>query len=109
MDFIANHAPGSGYDLAVVDPPTFSNSKRTEGFFDVQRDHRGLLVGLVKLISPGGVIYFSTNFRRFKFDEAALVGCSAREISRQTVPEDFRNKRIHRCWRIVVAGETRSA
>ena len=48
------------------------------------------------------VVYFSTNFRRFKFDPAALTGLSAHEISRQTVPEDFRNKRIHRCWRIVV-------
>jgi len=102
MDFVINHEPGSHYDLAVVDPPTFSNSKSTDGFFDIQRDYVRLLGGLVELMSPGGVIYFSTNFRRFKFDDSAVGGCSAREISRQTVPEDFRNKRIHRCWRIVV-------
>jgi 23S rRNA G2069 N7-methylase RlmK/C1962 C5-methylase RlmI len=50
----------------------------------------------------GGVIYFSTNFRRFKFDPDTLAGLAAHEISNQTVPEDFRNKRIHRCWRITV-------
>jgi 23S rRNA (guanine2445-N2)-methyltransferase / 23S rRNA (guanine2069-N7)-methyltransferase len=55
-------------------------------------------------MNPGGVIYFSTNSRKFKFDEQALRGAAVREISKQTVPEDFRNKRIHRCWRIVKEG-----
>ena len=51
----------------------------------------------------GGVVYFSTNFRRFKFDDDFLSGLfEIREISKQTVPEDFRNRRIHRCWRLVV-------
>ena len=104
MEFIRDHGQGVQYDLAVVDPPTFSNSKSTEGIFDIQRDYVELLGGLAKLMSPGGVIYFSTNFKRFKFDESALPGCTSREISKQTVPEDFRNKRIHRCWRIVVDG-----
>ncbi len=104
MEFLRDHSPGEFYDLAVVDPPTFSNSKSTEGVFDIQRDYAELLGGLAKLMSPGGVIYFSTNFKRFKFDESLLAGLAPREISRQTVPEDFRNKRIHRCWRIIVAG-----
>ena len=104
LEFLADHAPGEHYDLAVVDPPTFSNSKSTEGDFDIQRDYVALLGGLLKLMSPGGVIYFSTNFKRFKFDQTVLPGCTMREISKQTVPEDFRNKRIHRCWRIVVDG-----
>jgi len=102
MEFIRDHAPGAQYDLAVVDPPTFSNSKSAAGVFDIQRDYVELLTGLAQLMSPGGVIYFSTNFKRFKFDESAVPGAAPREISRQTVPEDFRNKRIHRCWRIVV-------
>ena len=105
MEFIRDHGPGVQYDLAVVDPPTFSNSKSTEGIFDIQRDYARLLAGLAGLMSPGGVIYFSTNFKRFKFDESAVAGCAPREISKQTVPEDFRNKRIHRCWRIVVGGD----
>lgn len=89
------------FDLAVVDPPTFSNSKRTDEDWDVQRDAVPLLNELADRMSVGGVIYFSTNFRRFKFAESALVNLSSREISHQTVPEDFRNQRIHRCWRLV--------
>ena len=101
VDFLNTHRREPSYDLAVVDPPTFSNSKKTDAFWEVQRDHAGLLNRLFGLMSPGGVVYFSTNFRRFKLAEEALRAKSIREISRQTVPEDFRNKRIHRCWRIV--------
>ena len=101
MDFLATHRREPSYDLAVVDPPTFSNSKKIEEFWEVQRDHVGLLNRLFELMSPGGAVYFSTNFRRFKLAEDSLRAKSIREISRQTVPEDFRNRRIHRCWRIV--------
>ncbi len=90
------------YDLAVVDPPTFSNTNRGPGDWDVQQHAAGLLNELSARMTPGGVIYFSTNSRRFKLDEPALSKLTVREISRQTVPEDFRNKRIHRCWRMVV-------
>ncbi|MCA9121468.1 MAG: bifunctional 23S rRNA (guanine(2069)-N(7))-methyltransferase RlmK/23S rRNA (guanine(2445)-N(2))-methyltransferase RlmL [Planctomycetaceae bacterium] len=92
------------YTLAVVDPPTFSNSKRTEEDWDVQRDHVDLLNAVIRHMAPGGVIYFSTNFRRFKLDEAHFSDLEVREISRRTVPEDFRNKRIHRCWRMTCPG-----
>ncbi|MEM8944231.1 MAG: bifunctional 23S rRNA (guanine(2069)-N(7))-methyltransferase RlmK/23S rRNA (guanine(2445)-N(2))-methyltransferase RlmL [Planctomycetota bacterium] len=91
------------FDLAVVDPPTFSNSKRLDDDWDIQRDHVQLLSGVIHQMTPGGVIFFSTNSRRFKLDEIALTGVTIREISKQTVPEDFRNKRIHRCWRMHVA------
>ena len=92
------------FDLIVVDPPTFSNSKRTEDDWDVQQRHVEMLNMIAQILTPGGVVYFSTNFRRFKFDEASLVGFETIfEISKQTVPEDFRNKRIHRCWRMVKA------
>ena len=56
-------------------------------------------------MSPGGIIFFSTNFRRFKLAEEELRGVTIREISRQTVPPDFRNRRIHRCWRMVKGNE----
>jgi len=92
------------FDLAVVDPPTFSNSKRTEEDWDVKRDHAALLNALLPVMNPGGVIYFSTNFRRFKLDEAALEGVDVREISKQTVPPEYRNKRVHRCWRLTLPG-----
>ena len=89
------------YDLAIVDPPTFSNSKDIGHDWDVQRDYAQLLNRVGQHISSGGAIYFSTNFRRFKFDETRLDGMKCHEISKQTVPPDFRNRRIHRCWRIV--------
>ena len=102
LAFVRGVPADARYDLAVVDPPTFSASKRTDNVFDVQRDHAELLTATAKLISPGGVIYFSTNFRTFKFDPAALPSLKVVEITEQTLPEDFRNKRIHRCWRITV-------
>ena len=90
------------FDLAVVDPPTFSNSKRTEAVWDVQRDSVPLLRSLLKRMSPGGVIYFSNNFRGFKMEPDELGATDVHEISNQTVPPNYRNRKIHRCWRIVV-------
>jgi 23S rRNA (guanine2445-N2)-methyltransferase / 23S rRNA (guanine2069-N7)-methyltransferase len=89
------------FDLAVVDPPTFSNSKRLDEDWDIQRDHLELLNRSLDLMSPGGIVFFSTNFRRFKLAEAEIRSATIREISRQTVPPDFRNRRIHRCWKMV--------
>ncbi|MBK8196076.1 MAG: class I SAM-dependent methyltransferase [Lewinellaceae bacterium] len=93
--------PQERFDLIVVDPPTFSNSKRMEGTLDIQRDHVLLLNRVLRFCSPGGVVYFSTNNRRFKIWEEEIRAAEIRDISRQTVPEDFRNKKIHQCFRIV--------
>jgi 23S rRNA (guanine2445-N2)-methyltransferase / 23S rRNA (guanine2069-N7)-methyltransferase len=101
LSFLQHLPRRPAFDLAVVDPPTFSNSKRLEEFWDIQRDHVALLHELLERMSPTGLIFFSTNFRRFKLAEAELPGVAIREISRQTVPADFRNRRIHRCWRLV--------
>ena len=98
MDYLSSISNrGALFDLAVVDPPTYSNSKKTEIDWDVQKRHVELLRLLEPLIKPGGGVYFSTNFRKFKLDESG-VPFRSREISNQTVPEDFRNQRIHRCW-----------
>lgn len=99
-EFIRRHRPGEVYDLVVCDPPTFSNSKRTDQDWSVQTDAVPLLNDVLKLVRPGGAIYFSTNFRRFKFDTDSLTAAKIHEISKQTVPDEFRNRRIHRCWRI---------
>lgn len=90
------------YDLIVLDPPTFSNSKKMEGVLDVQRDHVRLLEGARRALRPGGAVYFSTNFRRFKPDEAAMARLYERveEVTKKTIPFDFRDDRIHRCWRL---------
>jgi 23S rRNA G2069 N7-methylase RlmK/C1962 C5-methylase RlmI len=100
--FVAGLTSQDQWELAVVDPPTFSNTKGVEEVWDIERDHAGLLHGLARHIVPGGVVFFSTNFRRFKLDEAAVArDYTLRDITQQTIPEDFRNQRIHRCWRLV--------
>ncbi|MEM7167832.1 MAG: class I SAM-dependent methyltransferase, partial [Planctomycetota bacterium] len=104
MQFLRDQPPSPAFDVAVVDPPTFSNSKQLDSDWDVQRHHGELLELLLPLMSDGGVIYFSTNFRKFKFEWEAPEGVAVREISQQTVPPDFRNRKIHRCWRIVKGG-----
>ena len=96
--FLESLRSNEQWDLAVVDPPTFSNTKGLEVDWDVQRDHAALLQQLASHIVPGGNVFFSTNFRRFKLDEAALSDYLIRDITRQTIPEDFRNERIHKCW-----------
>ena len=89
------------FDLIFVDPPTFSNSKRMEDSWDVQRDHIKLMRNLKRILRPNGTIVFSNNKRGFKMDFEALdeLGLSAAEISAKTLPLDFeRNKQIHNCW-----------
>ncbi|MCE9545895.1 MAG: class I SAM-dependent methyltransferase, partial [Planctomycetia bacterium] len=101
LEFLRTQPIEPTFDLAVADVPTYSNSKMTEEDFDVQQHYVEMLSLLLGLMSPGGVVYFSTNFRRFHFDETQVPAAAVREISRQTVPADFRNKRIHRCWRLI--------
>ena len=85
------------FDIVVCDPPTFSNSKRMQDIFDVQRDHPALLHAVERVLSPTGTVWFSTNSRRFKPDASTLGYFE--EVSETSVPEDFRNRKIHRCWR----------
>ena len=93
------------FDLIFVDPPTFSNSKRMEDSWDVQRDHIKLMKNLKRILRPNGTIVFSNNKRGFKMDFAKLeeLGLSAVEISHKTLPLDFeRNKQIHNCWLVTL-------
>ena len=89
------------YELIFIDPPTFSNSKRMEGVFDIQRDHVQLLDLAMARLAPGGVLYFSNNFRKFQLDEGLAARYVVEDISASTVDPDFaRNPKIHRAWRI---------
>jgi 23S rRNA (cytosine1962-C5)-methyltransferase len=85
------------WDLVVVDPPTFSNSKRMDGTWDVQRDHAALLDDVLAVCS--GVVWFSTNRRRFKLElsDPSLV---VTDMTHATVPPDFRDQKIHHAYRI---------
>ncbi len=97
--YVEELGPESQFDVIVCDPPTFSNSKRTDDVWDVQKDHVRLISKLLQHLSPDGTLFFSSNFRRLKFDAEAIPGVS-REVTRQTLPEEFRNQRIHRSWTI---------
>lgn len=93
-----NHAK---FDLMFIDPPSFSNSKRMEDTWDVQRDHVALLSDAKEGLKAGGRIFFSNNLRQFKLDSDGLaaLGFSIEDITQKTIPEDFkRNQKIHRCW-----------
>ena len=89
------------FDLIFIDPPTFSNSKRMQDTFDVQRDHLKLMADLKRLLRPNGVIVFSNNKRGFKMDDAGMhnLGLSYQDITSKTLSLDFkRNKQIHCCF-----------
>ena len=96
--FLENLPAMPCFDVAVVDPPTFSNRKGREEDWILQEDCCPLLNTLLKRMRPGGRIYLTTNYRRFKLDTDRLHSDNVQEISRQTVPEDYRNRRVHRCW-----------
>ena len=99
LEFLARDT--GPYDLAVLDPPTFSNSKKMRESFDVQRDHVALVNATLRRLAPGGVLWFSTNFRRFKLDAPALEASAIEDVSRETLPEDFPDPRTRFCWRMV--------
>lgn len=96
------------YDLVFLDPPTFSNSKKVSTPFQVQEDYLSMLKEIARILTPGGVLIFSNNYRGFKLDEKAVasLGFAVRDLSGQTIPLDFRRSpRIHRCWEMTLAAE----
>ena len=96
---------GERYDLIFLDPPTFSNSKRMPGVLDVGRDHAGLIDACMRLLSPGGLLVFSTNAQRFRLDPALRERYVVQDVSAATLPRDFeRNPSIHRCFEIRLPG-----
>ncbi|MCB2146265.1 MAG: class I SAM-dependent methyltransferase [Deltaproteobacteria bacterium] len=90
------------FDLAVVDPPSFSTTKTRNVAFDITRDHPRLLAAVIELLRPGATLFFSTNHQNFDPCMDRLKAAEVTEITASTIPEDYMNKRktIHRCWRI---------
>lgn len=88
------------YDIIVIDPPTISRSKKMDQMFDIQEDYVAIIDKALQLLSPHGTIIFSTNSRKFSFDQDAFPECSITDISEKTIPLDFHSKKIHRCWKI---------
>ena len=90
------------FDFIVLDPPSFSNSKKMQGVLDVQRDHGLLVRQCHALLATGGELFFSTNLRSFAFDPQLEQSLAMREITHRSVPEDFRRASRpppHRAWK----------
>ncbi|MGP1457699.1 MAG: class I SAM-dependent methyltransferase [Treponema sp.] len=89
------------FDIIILDPPTFSNSKMTENVLDINKSWSALVNGCIKLLGSGGILYFSTNSRRLQFDGTKIdSSCTAEDITERTIPFDYAGMKPHRCWRI---------
>jgi 23S rRNA (cytosine1962-C5)-methyltransferase len=95
-----DEAPSAYYDLVVMDPPTFSNSKRMKDFLDIQRDHAELINKTLRTMASGGVLYFSTNYRRFILEKDKIMAASVKDITNATTPFDFQGKLTRWCYRL---------
>lgn len=89
------------FDIIFIDPPTFSNSKKFQGTFDVQRDHAALINRAMNRLTADGVLYFSNNFTRFELDEQLTERYDITDITHQTIGFDFNIKKpIHQSFEI---------
>ena len=96
-----DEAPAGYYDLVIMDPPTFSNSKRMKDFLDIQRDHAELLNKTLHAMKPDGILYFSTNFRKFRMETEKITASSIKDITNATTPFDFQGKLFRWCYKII--------
>ena len=100
FDYLNDKKEKGLFDIIILDPPSFSNSKKMDRTLDIQRDHIDLINLCANRLSEEGVIYFSNNLRSFKLDSSLLDNYKIEDISDKTIPEDFRDKKIHSCFLI---------
>lgn len=100
LEWLRNSDKQGPFDMIFLDPPTFSNSKKMEDTFEVERDQNFLVDSCMKMLSPGGVLYFSNNKRKFKISEEILAKYSVKDITEESIPQDFHDKKIHCCFEI---------
>jgi 23S rRNA (cytosine1962-C5)-methyltransferase len=93
-------AQSESYDLVILDPPTFSNSKRMDDILDVQRDHVRMINDSLRLLRHGGILYFSTNYTKFELNSEAINSQKVQDITKATTPFDFAGKLQRYCFRI---------
>ncbi len=91
---------GRKFTLAFVDPPSFFNDRNRNVSFDVNRDHPDLIRAVLKVMTPGSEVFFSTNHQRFEPRLEGLPVINITELTPKTIPEDYRNRQVHRCWRM---------
>lgn len=100
------------FDLIILDPPTFSNSKKTQTTLDINRDWQDLVNKCITLLTQKGTLYFSTNSRRLTFDQSKVLSPRTdglevviQDITDQSIPEDYKNTKIHRCWKFTLKAQ----
>ena len=98
--YLKTLAPES-FDVVIMDPPTFSNSKRMKDFLDIQRDHVELLNDVLAATTPGGIVFFSTNFTKFVLEQDKIHASEIRDITKATTPFDFEGKLKRWCYRLI--------
>jgi 23S rRNA (cytosine1962-C5)-methyltransferase len=89
------------FDLILLDPPSFSNSKRMDEDLDIERDHALLIRDCMNLLTPNGTLYFSTNKRKFELHPIVAQTYQVKEITHWTIPQDFHHSAIHRAYSII--------
>lgn len=94
------NVPAQRFDLIVMDPPTFSNSKRMEDFLDIQRDHVTLINACLRILDNDGILFFSTNFTKFQMEAGKIQSANIKDITKATTPFDFAGKLKRYCYRI---------
>ncbi|MGZ3772515.1 MAG: class I SAM-dependent methyltransferase [Pseudobdellovibrionaceae bacterium] len=100
LEWLQENKDKRNFDLIFLDPPTFSNSKKMDNNFEVERDQEFLVDSCMSMLAPNGLLYFSNNKRKFKISEKILSTYTVRDISEETIPQDFHDKKIHNCFEI---------
>lgn len=86
------------FDIILLDPPSFSNSKGMEDILDVQDDHIWMIKECMKRLTPDGVLVFSNNKKKFELNRVITGLFDVKETSNWTIPQDFHHTNIHRSF-----------
>ncbi|MDC7234865.1 MAG: class I SAM-dependent methyltransferase [Spirochaetales bacterium] len=89
------------WDIIVLDPPTFSNSRKMDRTLKIQKDYLELILGCFKILKGGGTLLFSNNLSDFRFHKKDFPsGIKIQEITDLTTDVDFKNRPAHKCWEL---------
>lgn len=100
LEFLRHDLPPNVYDIIILDPPTFSNSKRMSQVLDVEKDHFWMVQECLKALKPNGVLFFSTNKRKFRLDPRLQTLTRIQETTKDSIPQDFHDQQIHTSFEI---------
>lgn len=98
------------YDMIILDPPTFSNSKNTYNVLDINKDWSQLCKDCLNILAPGGILYFSTNSTKLSFDKSLLPQATVinkvimiTDMTESSIPKDFEGTKCHKLWELKIA------